>query len=168
MTMPDTPARQKRRAPLWMKIVLLLSLSLNLIIFGAMAARMWYGPGAMHKRGMSMPGAMLTDARRFIRKMPRERRADFRAFYIERRDLIRQSRRLVANARRGLARVIARETFDQKAFDKALKELKDTEAKSHDLVMTIRADLIRAFTPEERRTYARRLLKRQKWRMHNR
>ncbi len=166
MTPTNTTAAPRRTAPLWMKTVLVLSLSLNLIIFGAMAARMWYGFSFSHMRAMHATGAMLSGARGLIRALPEERRARFREFYNQRRPRIEQSRRAVAEARRRLAEIIARDPFDQKAFDRALEKLQTAETRAHELIMSIRADLVRTFTPEERRAYARRLLHRSRWRRH--
>jgi uncharacterized membrane protein len=166
MTPNDTAPAPRRRAPLWMKITLVLSLSLNLIIFGAMAARMWYGFSFSHMRAMHAPGAMLSGARGLIRALPPSRRVRFREFYNQRRPRIEQSRRSVAETRRRLAEIIAREPFDQKDFDQALEKLQNAETRAHELIMSIRADLVRTFTPEERRAYARRLLHRPKWRRH--
>ena len=67
-----------RKAPRWMKITLVLSLALNLLIFGAIGARFAFGPPHGAARGLGAPGVMLMESRRIMRKLPPERRRALR------------------------------------------------------------------------------------------
>ena len=72
---PNDPAGPvKRKAPRWMKIVLVLSLMLNVVGIGAVGARAWM----IHKHGHGGPSMHALGLHSFLRKLPRERRHELR------------------------------------------------------------------------------------------
>ena len=162
---PNDPAGPvKRKAPRWMKIVLVLSLMLNVVGIGAVGARAWM----IHKHGHDAHHAMhALGIYSFMRKLPRERRNELREkFKTMRGELRRHGQSLVAPLK-GLAGVLAADDFDQAKLASAITVLRtshETRAMAREKFLLSFVD---ALSPEERQMLGRKILKRverrEKW-----
>lgn len=161
---PEEPAMEPRRkAPRWMKIVLVLSLMLNVVAIGAVGARAWmvhkHGPGgfAMHALGIHS----------FLRQLPSERRDKLRGQFKEARKSLRGQRHQFVTPLKELANALSAPQFDQARLNAAVMALRMT----HDSHASGRQDLLLKFvdalTPDERKILGSKILRRvekmEKW-----
>ncbi len=148
--------KSPRRWPRWAKILLTISLALNLLIIGAVATRYYFiaydhkkstmgnlaKAGAMHRAGMAM-----------MWKLPRDRRDQLARFAMSRRQQMQQNFSAIAATRLKLADIIAARPFDQAAFDKAFAEVKNAEAQAHVAGLKLTRDFIARLSDDERTLY---------------
>lgn len=148
MTTPE-PGKGRGR---WMRVLLLVSLALNLLIVGVVAGAILGRDGDRRGARGSMPSPL------------------YRALDTEdRRDLLRELREAgfrngsgTATRRRAgrLLEVLRQDTFDRDAFIAVLEEHRETTMAWQEAGATLIADHLAGKTPEERRAYADRLERR--------
>jgi uncharacterized membrane protein len=155
----ENQAEPARKAPRWMKVILVISLALNLLIFGAIGARFAFGPAFGPSRGLGAPGVMLMEGRRMMRKLPPQRRRALREIFRMHRMELREHRRKIAKARASLARQMAQDKLDMAAYKAELVKMQQAEAQGYETVMRMRGDFLNALTKAERQMFARNLLK---------
>ena len=156
---PHPTARRRSLAgtPRWLVVLAVVSLSLNLLVAGAVAARIYYSPfGFSHMRHamLARPGALHIAARRLLRRLPRDRAQALRGLAERYRRDLRARFGAVADARLRLARILARQPFDEAAYKAALDEVRASERNAHSTASALTEAFIRALTPEERGRYA--------------
>ena len=148
-----------RKSPRWMKILLVLSLALNLLIIGTIAGSFFFGPGhrftgmAPYNR-IARPAALHVAGRMLVWKLPRERR---RAVF----ELVQKQRTQMAPAferldekRAELANILAAENLDTERFKTVFDEITKIEADIHLQAATLTEKFISGLHPAERRLYA--------------
>ena len=168
MTKPEE--KKACRTPRWILVLLFASLALNLLIFGAIGAKIYkrhaYGPmeyamtSMKHGKGhraaaFGRPGLMLRASRRLLRRLPEERRRALRAIAASRREAIRAAYAEVGRARRALIEALAKEPFDEAAYAAAMERLRKADTAARMAVLDLSDAFLRALTPEERDLYAR-------------
>ena len=95
----------KRKAPRWMKIVLVISLMLNGLAIGAIGARAW----KVHKHGHGYHAMHALGVHSFLRQLPRERRKELRKKFRQVRGELREHGYLSTKPLMGFAGRRARE-----------------------------------------------------------
>ncbi|MEO1264313.1 MAG: periplasmic heavy metal sensor [Pseudomonadota bacterium] len=116
-----TPAAPPVRTARWVKIVLTLSVALNLLIIGVAAGVAW-----KFRHGFDTPRLGGPPLARFIRRLPEEKRTPIREVMRERRDAMRPLRRQMQEARRTMIEALRADTFDRAAFEQAATNYIDT------------------------------------------
>lgn len=148
-TAPEAPARP--RAPRWMIGLLVVSLALNLLAFGAVAGRLWLGP---HGHGSS---SVLWSGLRFVRHLPPERREAVRAIIDKDDSALRVAWEKFGPAREKVIDALTAEPFGRPAFETALAQLNDISGSMRQQSVTMLGALAEALTVEERKDFARML-----------
>ena len=159
--MSDTqPAPAQPRKRNWLKILLILSVSLNLLIAGAVISRFVVAKRMIYAQGMGAPGLMLRESRHMMRMVSRERREELHQVMVPHRQVLRRSSGEIGDTRTRIANLLTTETLDKAALSKALKELNAAEDKAHQSITKLREDFLMALTADERRRFAEGMLKR--------
>ncbi len=158
MTLEDN-AKPVRKAPRWMKITLVVSLALNLLVFGAIGSRVAFGPQHHGQRSLGSPGMMLVEGRRMLRKLPPERRKALRGIVRSHRGELRTHRQAIAKARAQMALQLDAGKLDVDALKAAMLRVRKAESNGYETVERLREEFILALTPEERRKFSKRLLR---------
>lgn len=147
--MSMTPEPPQSRPRIWLRVVLALSLALNLLFVGLVAgAAMRFGGMGAHRMpppvGSALYRAMPRDDRRALREMMFDRHRDDRA----------EERRADARA---IAEVLRAEPYDGAALERVVR---DQLARRHGWMESAQAewlDRVGAMSADERRAYADRL-----------
>jgi len=116
------------------------------------------GPGH-HLRGGMMPSPM-----RLRHSLPEERRAVVDAVLHEHHARIRESIRGVLDARASVHTLMAAETIDRAALDRAFADLRERDAEAARAVQAMLTELATELTPEERRDLAESMHRHPRWR----
>ena len=152
-----------------MKVLLTISVALNLLVIGAIGSRAYFGPpGGFHMVGkharLAHPAAMQHAGRHLMWKLPREKRRDIRQMVKSHRTSMQPQLQGLAQARLKFAKLIE-QPYEPAQFDAALATMKTAEA----AVQQKSSDLIRQFieklSPQERMKYGKILQKpaRKRW-----
>ena len=96
-----------RRAPLWMWVVLVLSVALNIVVLGAAARAVWHFRGG-HFAGEHGPGGFTP----YLRSLPATRRDEIARLLDGEREAMQALRRDAREKRRELADAFAAEPLD--------------------------------------------------------
>jgi len=153
-----------RKAPRWMKVTMVLSLALNLLIFGAIGARFAFGPPLGSPRGLGAPGVMFMEGRRMMRNLSPERRQALRSTIGMHKMEMRRHRDKIARARARLAQELAQDKLDIASFKAEMVKMKLAETQGYEAVMRMRENFLRALNKQERQMFARGLLRHQEHR----
>ena len=158
-TLQQVPGTRRAlgRTPRWLLTLLVISLALNLLIIGAVAARIYNSPfGFSHMRHamLARPGALHIAGRRLMHRLPRARRLQLRALAARHREAIRASFLTVAGARTKLAEYLAGGTFDEDRYSALLEAVRKAERAAHGEAVRLTDAFLRALTPAERQRYA--------------
>lgn len=158
-----TEGQVKRKAPRWMKIILVLSLMLNVIGIGAVGARAWM----LHRHGPDAHAMHALGIYAFLRKLPRERRQELRQQFKDGRSELRRHGRSLARPFKELANSLMASDYDRSRVEAAvvaLRQSHDTRASAREKFLLKFVD---ALKPEERRILGskilRRIERREKW-----
>ncbi len=163
-------------------MALAVSLSLNMLILGAIGAMVWMRHGAepfffsdmklagearkggpvAGKNGKKMrahlalarPGLVMASVRKFLHRLPKERRRALRRHMRKHRREVVQAFRRLARARAALMHALKRENFDPAGLDAALRAMREAEAQAREAVLRMLRELVVAMTPQERRMFA--------------
>ncbi len=166
--MTDSARPKQRRG--WLLPLLLVSLAFNFLIIGAVGSmvarhyldrKVWgihdarrTDVGWKRHAALGRPGRMLRASRQLLRELPEERRKALSALVRRHGRAIREAYAKVGEARARLATVITTEPFDEKAYDAAMKKLREADAAARMKVLDLADAFLRALTPQERRRYA--------------
>jgi len=155
-TPPPSPpaAAPSRRAPRWMKIVLIMSLAINLAAGGYAIARVVAGPRFVS----AGPAASLMDARKLLWTLPREMRNALRDEFTNRHhDEFMNHRARWNEARQALSRSLARPDSSDDEIRGAFRELGQSEADAALRLREILAELALRTPVEARAVFADRM-----------
>ena len=152
-----------RKSLRWMKVVLVLSLMLNVVVIGAVGARAWM----IHKHGHGFHAMRMLGVHSFLRKLPKERRQELRGKFRQVRKELREHGRSLMGPLRNLATAMAADNYDRSQVETAVKTFRQTHEQRAAAREKYMMELIDALTPEERKTLGRKILKRaerrEKW-----
>lgn len=112
-----------RRAPRWLWILFIGSLSFNMLLVGAIGGTLW----AVRRGGMWDAPVMVERTWRFLRGLPPDMRADIRSLLVEHRSELRPQLRKLRQARVNAVRLAAASSFDEKAFRASYAQLTTAE-----------------------------------------
>jgi len=150
----SAPPAERRRAPRWMKLLLIASLAVNLAVAGYAAARVISGPRFVS----AGPAASLMDARKLLWTMPRETRHALRDEFVERHhDEFMQYRARWNDARMALAGVLARPDVGDQEVRGAYQRLGQVEAEAAIRLREVLAELTLSAPAEARALFAERM-----------
>jgi uncharacterized membrane protein len=145
---------ERRRAPRWMKLLLIASLAVNLAVAGYAAARVISGPRFVS----AGPAASLMDARKLLWTMPRETRHALRNEFFERHhDEFMQYRSRWNEARMALASVLARPDAGDEEVRQAYQQLGKVEAEAAIRLRDVLAELTLRAPADARALFADRM-----------
>ena len=159
MSDPDTAPvseKPKRKAPRWMKVLLIVSLMLNAVVAGAIGAWAW----KMNKHGSGYHAMHALGVHAFLRKLPRERRSELREKFRKIRGELRKHGHSLSEPVRNFATALAAENYERSKVEEAVRSFR----KSHEERAATREryilELVDALKPEERRMLGEKILKR--------
>ncbi len=153
----ETSPQPAPRTAGWVKVLLTFSVAVNLLILGAaggFAWKHWQRFGG-HGEFDDIPRPIA----RFVRSLPEEKRAPFRAALRERRQAVQPLRRELREARRGLRDTLEAETFDATAFANAQERFLRALMSIRQTSLNAVPDLAKELTQEERARFARALIR---------
>jgi uncharacterized membrane protein len=146
------PARN--RSPLWMRILLIVSLAINLGIGGYAVARVIAGPRFVS----AGPAASLMDARKLLWTLPREQRQALREEFKDRHFAeFMEQRRAWNEARQTLADTLTNEKASDEDIRRAYLGLGQIEAATAVRWREVLAELTVRVPPEARAEFADRM-----------
>jgi uncharacterized membrane protein len=125
----------------WLWPLLVASLMLNLLVFGAIAGGAIFGH---HHGGPDGPRGL----QGFVHGLPKERREVLMAG--TEREAMRARRHELFTAQRAVLDTIAAEPLDKAALETALKHASDVETKMHEANMATFIAIAERMTPQER------------------
>ena len=150
---PETPSGNSPGnspgTPRWMKIILVVSVCLNLLVVGALGAHFF-------TRGFGGPprgdGGIWSQGRDLVRSLPRERRRALFGEFQSQRQQFRQEREAVRAARMNAGRALR--SGNANAYAKAFDELAEAEAQGLRKFRSFMGDVAEKLTDEERNRFA--------------
>jgi uncharacterized membrane protein len=150
--MSDTSAAPApaRRAPRWLLAVLIVSLLLNGLILGAVAARRWAFDGRTPWPGSSVNAHLVG----FAVTLPGERRRQIWRATEAIRAEVRPIRKTMHDARERAREALVANPFDPKRFAAAQKELFDAEQTTRLATLKLIQSIAEQLTPQERAEFA--------------
>ena len=172
--MSNDGVQDKKSMSTWLKALLVVSLAFNMLVIGAIGARIFFAPqgvGMWHLTGPARPGALFNAGRTLMREVPLPRRAELFKLALAHRRPMRQALAEIARTRRELARTIAAKPFNEQDFRTALEKVLKAERRAHVLGHKLSAQFILALDERERALFARFLVnppRRRHWRWRNR
>lgn len=151
MAEPETARRTK--SPLWMRILLIGSLSINLLVVGMVIGTIASGGGP----GQGRDAAREAGGSPFVRALaPNDRRGLMRDMIAERRTL-RDSRETLRTRFDALLTALRAETFDADAVAQLLEDQRAATLARNKIGETAILARVASMTLQERRAYADRL-----------
>lgn len=151
MTAPDAPPPAARRTPLWMRVVLLVSLALNLAVVGVVAGLLAGG----RPDGVAAPRGAATGL--YLRALPEEHREAMREGLRREGGQFRIDRAALRAETAATLAALRAEPFDAVAFAARIAQQRQTLADRVSAGDRLLVERLAAMTPEERRAYADRL-----------
>lgn len=150
--MIDTSAdpRPARRTPRWLLAVLVVSLLINGLIAGAVAARWWASAGAPQFPGSSVNAHLVG----FSMTLPGERRREIWQSTEAERAKLRPIRKSMQEARDETRKALVATPFDSQRFAAAQKRLFETEQETRLAMLKQIQSIAELLTPEERAAFA--------------
>ncbi|WP_377608772.1 periplasmic heavy metal sensor [Pseudohalocynthiibacter aestuariivivens] len=144
---------EKPRSKIWPKVLLAVSLSLNLLVIGIIAGTVLkFGPGGHHRhRGLDL------DVQPMIQALSRSDRAALRRSFAREMTTVREARADLPSRAESILQALRTEPFDQAALQTVLDAQKQQLAERHKAGQQILFDQISAMSERERATYADRL-----------
>lgn len=154
----DTPA--PRRRP-WLKIGLIVSLSLNLLFLGLVASAAWmfWSGGA----GMGPHAAFAHAVGLTLRKLPEERREKAATSVKTHREALKPLRKKMRAARRSVAEAVKAEPYSEEKLRNALAAMAATHSKIRQSMQEVAIALMAHLNQAERAKFLH-YLKKSRWR----
>lgn len=160
-TRENTPGPDNQPAPRgpwrWGRIVLVISLALNVLFIGFAASRAYQFSGK-HWRGHSPVAQVMKQGRTFVRELPRERRRELWAMIKERRGEFAVNGDEFRTVVENLAEALQQDPYDAGLTEQALMKLQGQAQVMMDRGRDVTLEVIAALTPQERKAFARQLL----------
>jgi uncharacterized membrane protein len=138
-----------RRAPRWMWVALILSLSINLLILGIVIGTKW----AVRERGYWDAPLVFERTQRFMGTLPTERRRELRGIFFEHKPRLEPYWAALRQARIRIGQLIASGNYAQEDLDKAMDELFQKELAARAAAKPMIAAMIARLQPGERKDF---------------
>jgi uncharacterized membrane protein len=154
MSSDGEPLRVEIRAPRWMVILLLASLTINLLIVGAVGATAWrfrHGGHIAALQGMPGPGNVIG----FAASLPPDRRMAIWRLTSEERRALRDQRARVRTARQELQASLLADPFDAARFENAQRLVYEAESLVRREVQKLVLTVVTGLDKNERAAFAR-------------
>ncbi|MEM7774192.1 MAG: periplasmic heavy metal sensor [Pseudomonadota bacterium] len=145
-TEPKT-VKERRGAPRWMKWLLIVSLSINLLIAGFAIGAAW--------RFRHGPPNVIERIKRFAHSLPTDRRDAVLSTIETRRATFRELRRELRRARRALGETVAADAFNAAAYQERFDAFKRAQSQLSDHVGGTFGEIAAVLTVEQRRKLLR-------------
>ncbi len=145
-----------RKAPRWMKIILVVSLMLNVLGIGAVGARAWM----MHKHGPGFSGIGALGVHSFMRKLPKERRIQLRKKFRKTRNELSKHHGVLLRPLRNLGSAMVAENYDRSKVQGAVRSYRESHEQRAAAREKYILEFIDTLTPEERRMLGAKILQR--------
>jgi uncharacterized membrane protein len=139
------PAKPAGRS---LRIALMVSLALNVLIIGGVASALIVSHHHHWRGGHGHKGSLLLS---FAETLPSDQGDAIRQKVQSERTVLDPLRKAEREARDAARGILMTEPFDAQKFKAALDRIADADAKVMSARMTIFADTVATFTPEERR-----------------
>jgi uncharacterized membrane protein len=153
MSQPDDQGARNivRKAPRWMWVLLILSLSLNLLIAGIVIGSVW----AVKRGGYWNAPIAFERSRQFMRELPRESRREIRDVFFEHKPALAPYWREVREARIAIGRLIESGHYSPEALDAAMDALFQKEMRARQEAKPMIGAMLAKLTPEQRLHFLR-------------
>lgn len=154
MTEPENPQNTggpQRRVPTWLKATLVVSLAANVLIIGLVAGAALRGPRADFRAGPAGDFGFVA------RAMPHEHQLALREGLRERRDDLREGRRLIDRAVDQLADALVAQPFDIGVIEQMMQQQREAIGRMSLAGHRALLDRIQSMTPDERAEFAEHL-----------
>lgn len=139
------PSPKERR----LKLALIASLAVNLLVVGAVASAMIFGPHGPRHRGAPGDEYGLMG---FTRALSSDRRGPIRKAIKEQRETFKPLREAVDEARRQAADVLVAEPFSKDKLKQAFDKINEADVKLKSAGQGMLLSTAESLTPDERRT----------------
>ncbi len=141
----------------WMRLLLFVSLAINLLIVGVVAGAVWRGgPGHSGTRG-DVPSIYTMNYGPFGRALSPKDRRDLGRLVAERKPFLQENRRDIRTQYIALIEALRTEPFDPEIIDKILSEQRVSLLARQDVDKDVLLRRLAEMTVEERATYTKRL-----------
>jgi uncharacterized membrane protein len=140
---PQSPKERR------LKLMLIASLAFNLLVVGAVAGAMIFGPHGPRHRGGS-PGDEY-GLMGFTRALSSDRRGPIRKAIKEQRETFKPLREAVDEARRQAAEVLVTEPFSKDKLKEAFDKINEADVKLKSAGQAMLLGTAESLTPDERR-----------------
>ncbi len=146
MSEPAPPSTVERQAPRWMRILLIVSLGLNLLTVGLIASAAWH---IRQAGGFVIHGRLST----FVDNLPAERAAVLRSIVDDRRSSVRPLRQEAREKRREATELFIADSFDKEKYAAAQDRLLEAELRVRRAHLKVLTEVASQMTVDERRAY---------------
>jgi uncharacterized membrane protein len=143
--------RITRRAPRWMWVSLVVSLSLNLLIAGVICGTIW----AVKRGGYWDVPTMIERNARFMSYLPKERRGQIRAVFHRHKPALVPYWSEVRRARVAIGEMIGKGGYSEAEMKTAMDNLFQKEMKAREAAMPMIGDMLSKLTPPEKMHFLR-------------
>jgi uncharacterized membrane protein len=143
---PAGPQSPKERR---LKLMLIASLAFNLLVVGAVAGAMIFGPHGPRHRGGSLGDEYTLMG--FTRALSSDRRGPIRKAIREQRETFKPLREAVDEARRQAADVLVQEPFSKDKLKEAFDKINEADVKLKSAGQGMLLNTAESLTPDERR-----------------
>ncbi|MGF1623214.1 MAG: periplasmic heavy metal sensor [Rhodomicrobiaceae bacterium] len=140
-----------RRSPRWMWVILILSLSVNLLIVGIVAGSIW----AVKRGGYWNVPTTIERNHRFMRALPDERREQIKTIFFEHKAELKPFWRDVRDARGDIARLLRSERYSQAELDAAMETLFQREMRAWQAAKPMLNTMLDKLSVDERMHFLR-------------
>ncbi len=135
-----------RRVPRWMWVLLILSLSVNLLIVGVTLGSIW----AIRERGFWNAPVAIERSYRFMSTLPQERRREIRTIFRNYKAQLAPYWREVREARVNIGRLIEGSSYSNEQLNAAMDALFQKELAAREAAKPMVTEMIAKLSPSER------------------
>jgi uncharacterized membrane protein len=137
----------KRRAPRWLWVVLILSLALNLLVIGIVAGSWWRHGGPRDHRDRIFTGAI----ERLMKDLPEAKRQHARDLLERHRQAVSPIRGELREARKNAKEAVLTEPYDEAKVKAALARFREIRLSQHQSMHDMMLGLLKDLTLKERK-----------------
>lgn len=140
-----------RRSPRWMWVMLILSLSVNLLIVGIVVGSIW----AVQRGGYWNVPTTIERNYRFMRALPEERREQIKTIFFAHKPELKPYWHDVREARGDIARILRGETYSQAELNAAMETLFQREMRAWQASKPMLSTMLDKLSVDERMHFLR-------------
>ncbi|MGI9384385.1 MAG: periplasmic heavy metal sensor [Methyloligellaceae bacterium] len=151
----SAPEPERRRR--WPRVLLVLSLALNLLFVGLVAGALWvHWNGGW---GGPRHHAFAASVRRLMKELPEDRRKTTQEILSRHRAELRPLRRAAHDARHAAFEAARADPFDADRLKERLDQMQGAEASMREAMAALALELMKGLTVEERRLFLRTMMR---------